>query len=124
MAFQHWIASERGFDGGNLRISINDGRWQLVEPGDFFFNPYNLTLTAAAGNTDPLAGQPAFSGSDGGSVLGSWGWSCVDIHQYVPSSARVRPYTIQFRWDFGNDGCGGIIGWYLDDVTVYACRPN
>ena len=125
LAFQHWIASELGWDGGNLSISINGGPWQLVQSSDFFFNPYNLPLnSAAAGNTDPLAGQPAFSGSDGGSVSGSWGWSYVDFHKYLPPSAGARPYTIRFRWDFGNDGCGGIIGWYLDDVTLYACRPN
>lgn len=123
VAFQHWIASELGWDGGNLSISVNGSAWQLIKPGDFFFNPYNLTLnSAAAGNTDPLAGQPAFSGTDGGSVSGSWGWSYVNIQKYLPN-ATGKAYTLQFRWDLGSDGCGGVVGWYLDDVTVYACRP-
>jgi len=124
LAFQHWMSSEAGFDGGNLRISVNGGKWRAIAASDFTFNPYNATLsTAAQGNTDPLAGQPAFSGSDGGTVLGSWGWSYVDIRKYLPSTAGTKSYTLQFRWDFGNDGCGGLFGWYLDDVTVYACRP-
>jgi hypothetical protein len=124
LAFQHWIASEVGYDGGNLSISVNGGAWRPIKSTDFLFNPYNLTLSsAAAGNTDPLAGQAAFSGSDAGSVSGSWGWSYVDIHKYLPNTAGAKPYTLRFRWDFGNDGCGGLLGWYLDDVTVYACRP-
>jgi hypothetical protein len=123
LAFQHWISSELGFDGGNLSISVNGGPWQRIKPGDFFFNPYNLTLaSAAAGNTNPLAGQPAFSGSDGGVVTGSWGWSYVNVQKYLPD-ATGKSYTLQFRWDFGNDGCGGLFGWYLDDVTVYNCKP-
>jgi hypothetical protein len=24
----------------------------------------------------------------------------------------------------GTDGCGGDIGWFVDDVTVYACSPD
>ncbi len=33
--------------------------------------------------------------------------------------------TIQLRWDMGTDGCGGTtFGWYVDDVTVYACLPT
>ncbi|MGE5206981.1 MAG: M4 family metallopeptidase [Chlamydiota bacterium] len=124
LAFQHWIGSEPGWDGGNLWIRVNGGPWQFVKPGDFTFNTYNLILNpAAAGNTNPLAGLPAFSGSDGGVVTGSWGWSYVDMHKHLPNTAGTKPYTLQFRWDFGNDGCGGFVGWYLDDVTVYACRP-
>ena len=124
LAFQHWVATEAGFDGGNLRIKVNGGPWQLVDRSAFFYNPYNTTLNStASGNTDPLAGQAAFSGSDGGMVSGSWGWSYIDIHKYLPPSGG-RPYTLQVRWDLGTDGCGGLVGWYLDDVTLYACRPN
>lgn len=124
LAFQHWMASEPGWDGGNLWIRVNGGNWRLIAPRDFTFNSYNLLLNpVAAGNTDPLAGLPAFSGADGGSVSGSWGWSYVDVSRYLPNTAGTKPYTLQFRWDFGNDGCGGFVGWYLDDVTVYACRP-
>ena len=33
--------------------------------------------------------------------------------------------SIQLRWDMSTDGCGGTtFGWYVDDVTVYACLPT
>ena len=42
-----------------MKISINGGAYALVPASAFTFNPYNATLnTAAAGNTNPLAGQP------------------------------------------------------------------
>ncbi len=120
LTFKHWVATEFGFDGGNLRVSVNGGAWQLVAPADFTYNPYNVTLaTAAMGNTNPLAGQPAYSGTDGGSVGGSWGTTHVNLSAYAGPGDTVR-----LRWDFGTDGCGGVFGWFVDDVTVYACPSN
>jgi hypothetical protein len=118
LAFDHWVATEAGWDGGNLKISVNGGPWQLVNAADFVYNPYNTTLfTAAQGNTDPLAGQPAFSGTDGGSVDGSWGRSIVNLSAYATPGSKVR-----LRFDIGNDGCTGFFGWYVDDVTAYTCK--
>ena len=119
VTFDHWVATEAGFDGGNVKISVNGGAWQLIQAADFIYNPYNTTLaTAAQGNTNPMAGEPAFSGSDGGSVSGSWGRSIVNLGAYAKSKDKIR-----LRFDLGNDGCGGSFGWYVDDVTVYSCRP-
>ena len=74
LTFEHYFATEAGWDGGNLKISINGGAFAVVPATAFSFNPYNGTLnTAAAGNTNPLAGQPGFTGTDGGEVHGSWG---------------------------------------------------
>jgi Zn-dependent metalloprotease len=119
MTFDHWVGTEASYDGGNLKISVNGGAWQLVRAADFVYNPYNMTMaTAGAGNTSPLAGQPGFSGSDGGSVVGSWGRSIVNLAPYAGPNDKVK-----LRFELGQDGCGGTIGWYLDDVTVYRCAP-
>lgn len=119
VTFDHWMASEADFDGGNLKISVNAGAWQLVRAADFVYNPYNATLsTAAQGNSNPMAGQPAFSGSDGGSVNGSWGRSIVNLAPYATVNDKIR-----LRFEMGTDGCGGTFGWYLDDVMVYRCTP-
>jgi bacillolysin len=119
LSFDHWVSTEAGFDGGNLKISVNGGAWQLVAAADFIYNPYNSTLaTAASGNTNPLAGQPAFTGSDGGSVSGSWGRSIVNLAPYASANAKIK-----LRFEMSNDGCGGTFGWYVDDVTVYRCQP-
>ena len=50
---------------------------------------------------------------------GTWGRSHVNLDSYASPGD-----TIQLRWEFGNDGCTGVDGWYVDDVTVYACLPN
>lgn len=119
LAFDHYIASEIGWDGGNLKISVNGGAFTLVPSSAFTFNPYNLTLnTAAAGNTNPLAGQQGFSGTDGGSVGGSWGQSQINL----AALGVVPGDTVRLRYDFGMDGCTGIDGWYVDDVHVYTCE--
>jgi Zn-dependent metalloprotease len=119
MTFDHWMSSEVGFDGGNLKISVNGGAWQVVKATDFIYNPYNGTLsTAASGNTNPMAGEPAFTGADGGSVLGSWGRSIINLAPYAVANDKVK-----LRFEMGNDGCGGAFGWYLDDVMVYRCQP-
>jgi len=119
--FEHWVATEAGWDGGNLKISVNGGPWQLVPPSEFTFNNYNVLLfTAADGNTDPLAGQPAWSGTNAGTVRGgSWGRSHVNLGNFAGPGD-----TIRLRWDLGSDGCAGSVGWYLDDVNVFSCRPN
>jgi bacillolysin len=119
LSFDHWIATEAAFDGGNVKISVNGGAWTLVRAADFIYNPYNTTLTSAAGgNTNPMAGEAAFSGSDGGSVNGSWGRSIVNLAPYAVAGDRIK-----LRFDLGTDGCGGTFGWYLDDIKVYSCRP-
>jgi len=118
LAFDHWVATEPGWDGGNLKISVNDGPWQLIQAADFVYNPYNTTLfTAGQGNTNPMAGEAAFSGTDSGAVDGSWGRSIVNLAPYAKPKDQVR-----LQFDIGTDGCGGRFGWYIDDLMVYKCH--
>jgi len=121
LTFEHYVATEAGWDGGNLKISINGGPYNVVPSSAYKFNAYNTTLqTQAAGNTNPLAGQPAFSGTDGGSLFGSWGQSQINL-----STLGVLPGDdIRLRYDFGMDGCTGNDGWYLDNVTISACNAK
>ena len=119
VTFEHYAATEAGWDGGNLKLSINGGAYVIVPSSAYKFNPYNATLnTAAAGNTNPLAGQPAFTGTDGGSLFGSWGQSQVNL----TLMGVQRGDTIRLRYDFGMDGCSGNDGWYVDDVKIRACN--
>lgn len=90
-------------------------------PGDaaYTFNSYNVPNlnTAAQGNTNPLAGEDGWTGTDGGSLGGSWGESQLNL----AALGVVPGDTIRLRFDFGIDGCSGIDGWYVDDVTVFLC---
>jgi len=81
----------------------------------FTFNGYNAVL-ATTDNTNPLAGQRAFSGT---SLVGAgWGISHIDLTRFL-TTAGLHDY--QFRFDFGKDGCSGIDGWYIDDFSLHYC---
>jgi len=115
LTFDHYIATETGYDGGNVWISVNGAEWQLVDAADFTFNSYNATILPDP-NTNPLGGQPGFSGIDQGSFVSSWGQSHVDLSAYAETGD-----VVQLRFAFGVDGCNGIDGWYLDRVDAYYC---
>ena len=118
MAFDHYVAIEEGWDGGNIKYSINGGAWTLLPEGAFTANGYNTVINATAvGNDNPLQGQRAFSGSDGGTAEGSWGQSQIDL----TSIGLFAGNTIKLRWEMGTDGCGGLDGWYVDNISVYTC---
>ncbi|MFC5179592.1 M4 family metallopeptidase [Nocardioides taihuensis] len=119
LTFDHYVATELGYDGGNVKISVNGGGYQLVKPGAFQYNAYNAHLeSAAAGNTNPLEGEWGFTGTDGGKTTGSWGQSQIDLRKLDIGKGD----SFKIRFDFGRDGCGGNDGWYVDDVTVKICK--
>jgi hypothetical protein len=114
MTFDHSVATERNWDGGNIKISTNGGPWAATTFGDFSFNSYNLTLASAAGgNTNPMEGQPAFTGHDGGENRGAWGQSHLSLDAFASAGD-----TIRVRFEFGVDGCNGLTGWYVDNLQL------
>ncbi|MFT4683888.1 MAG: bacillolysin [Flavobacteriales bacterium] len=121
LSFNHYVATEPSWDGGNLKYSLDGGVWNNVRPNTFSVNSYNGSLqTTAAGNDNPLAGQGAFTGADGGSNSGSWGQSTLDL-----STINIEANsTIQFRWELGTDGCNGSVGWYVDEIILYNCSAS
>lgn len=118
MAFDHLVSMEIDYDGGNLKASVNGGAFALVPASAFTFNAYSSAL-ATTDNDNPLAGEVAWTGGDGGAVSSQWGQSQLDL-----SKIGVTPgSTVRFRWEVGTDGCNGWDGWYVDDVRVYSCAP-
>ena len=116
MAFDHYVSTESGYDGGNVKISINNGAYTVIPASAYVFNK-PTKLADASTNTNPLAGQEGFTGTDGGKIGGSWGTSQVDL-----TKAGVKPGdTITFRFDIGRDGCGGLEGWAVDNIEVVTC---
>lgn len=122
LSFDQYIATEAGYDGGNVQLSVNNGAFTAIPAAAYIFNKPK-TLTSSATNTNPLAGKPGFTGTDGGKIEGSWGTSQVDL-----SAAGVDPGdTLRIRLAIGRDGCGGIDkeyggGWMLDNITISTCR--
>ncbi|GEM_PF-842566 len=112
LAFTHQLGSEGQFDGGTLELSINGGAFIPVPRTAIEFNPFNGQLASSAvGNTNPLAGRDAWTGTGG-----KWGRTIVDL-----SSFGLAGTNVQVRLVFGKDGCSGSSGWYVDDLVVYNC---
>jgi hypothetical protein len=119
LSFDHYVATELGFDGGNVKYRAG-GQWRVIPAAAYTFNAPDQLETAAGGNTNPMAGEPGFTGTDGGEVTGTWGTSQVDLSALgVGGGDRLR-----LRFDIGRDGCGGIDGWYVDDVKVTVCTAG
>ncbi len=119
MAFNHYVATEFEWDGGNIKASVDGGTWSIVPASAFTSNPYNATMkTVGDGNDNPMAGETAFTGTDGGSLTSSWGTSVIDLSAIGVGANS----TIQFRFEVGTDGCNGNDGWYIDEVMVYNCQ--
>ncbi len=120
LSFDHYVATEAGFDGGNVKYSLNGGDYTVIPAEAYTFNGPKVLATEAAGNTNPLAGEAGFTGTDGGKVTGSWGQSQVDL-----AALDAQPGdTLRLRFDIGRDGCGGIDGWYVDNVTISTCEEE
>ncbi|MHC4697891.1 MAG: M4 family metallopeptidase, partial [Planctomycetota bacterium] len=121
LAFAHHVATDYQADGGNLKIKVDSDPWQLIPPEAFEYNEYN-TFLEPSGSNNPLAGESAWSG-----VGGPWGTSVVDLSQFVGPPLRTTDHlvtgsqTIQIRFEFGKDRCGGYDGWFVDDFVVYIC---
>jgi Bacterial Ig-like domain (group 3) len=90
----------------------------VVPQGAYTFNAPNLTLATSATNSNPMAGERAFSGSDGGKVTTKWGTSVVDLAAAGVHAGDV----VQLRFDMGRDCASGIFGWYVDNVSVTVCK--
>ena len=114
LAFDHSVSTERDYDGGNLKARVNGGSWSLVPAAAFTFNAYRGALTPS---DNPLGGEQAFHGSDGGTFLSVWGRSYVDLTVIANPGDQV-----ELRFELGTDGCNGVVGWYVDDVSAYTCE--
>ncbi|MEM8488015.1 MAG: T9SS type A sorting domain-containing protein [Bacteroidota bacterium] len=117
LVFWHWYDAEHNgsaspdspanttlWDGGNVKVSVDDGTtWTLLTPD----NGYNGTI--ASGRQNPLDGEPAFGGY-------SFGWR----QEIVPLPVGTE---VRLRFDFGSDAGNtetaiDYAGWLLDDITV------
>ena len=118
LTFDHNIETELGFDGGTVQISTDGGTSFDTIPADaYLFNGPTVLATEAEGNTNPLAGEDGFTGTDGGKIVSDWGTSIVDLS----SLGVALGDTIQLRYAAGRDGCGGALGWWVDNVAVSTC---
>ncbi len=113
VAFVHLMMSEGAFDGGRMSYSIDNGdTWNAIPRESVKLNPYNGRLHSSfIGNTNPLAGQESWTGASA-----SWGTTIITDNQ-----GAFRGKSGFFRFEFGNVGWTGSMGWFVDDFEVYIC---
>ena len=121
LSFTHNVRTELGFDGGTVYIQKNGaGPFTVVPAAAYVFNPPSTLATTGAGSTNPLQGQPGFTGTDGGTVKSQWGTSIINLAH--ASLGVALGDTIKVRFAVGRDGCGGVFGWWVDNVKVTTCK--
>jgi hypothetical protein len=118
LSFTHNVQTELGFDGGTVEISVNGGAFGIVPASAYVFNPPSVLATAGAGSTNPQAGKAGFTGTDGGKVSSQWGTSIINLN----AAGAALGDTIKVRFGISRDGCGGVKGWWVDNVKVTTCR--
>ncbi len=121
LRFDHYVATEGEFDGGQVEISVNGGAFVLVPQGNYEFNAPNAAFSSAIdGNTNPNAGEFAWNGTNintpSGQPPGSWGTTIVNLASMVSPGNTVR-----IRFTESQDGCNGVDGWYVDNIHLYKC---
>ncbi len=101
LSFWHWYYMETNYDGGNVKVSADNGAtWNVVTP----FGGYDGTATS--GNAG-IAGQPCFTGYNNA----FWQEELFDLSAYAGQ-------TVMIRFHFGSDGSVVKSGWYVDDVRL------
>ena len=121
LSFVHAIASEDQWDGGNVKVSTDDGAtWEVIVPDEGyddddlfafkFHGAYNIGLTDAdITDADPEPySQPGFTG-----VYGGYQAVHFDLSAY-------EGQTIMIKWQFAADHYTTVDdgGWWIDDIVV------
>ena len=105
LTFWQWYSIEALFDGGNVKISADDGgSWEMITP----VGGYDGVVSDLFQN--PLGGQQAFYGASG-----DWTLETFNLAPYADS-------IVMIRFDFGSDVSTVAPGWYIDDFIIYGAR--
>ena len=101
LSFHHYYTIEEYWDGGNVKISFDDGEnWQLIHPLEGY--PVESVNSANAG----IPFQPAYSGNSNG-----WLQADFDLSEFFGKLVR-------FRWHFGSGPWVNFPGWFIDDIEL------
>lgn len=101
LEFWHWFDTELNYDGGNVKISTNNGSsWFMLTPE----NGYTQQTVSALNG-------PGYAGTSGG-----WVQARFNLSNYPNQNVR-------FRWTFAADNMIQGQGWYIDDVQTTGFVP-
>jgi len=100
----HWYNIESFYDGGNVKISINNAPWRILNSLN---PPYNEERAFWANVAIP--DEPCYSGNE----QGYWEEVTRNLSAYEDS-------VISIMFHFGsNTGTNTNPGWFIDDICIY-----
>lgn len=106
LSFYHYYVIENYWDGGNVKISTDEGNtWQIIHPDAGY--PVANTNSGNSG----IPNQPAFSGNSNG-----WQNETFELSSLFGQVAR-------FSWHFGSGPWVNEVGWYIDDIALNLSAP-
>ncbi|MBS4028130.1 MAG: M20/M25/M40 family metallo-hydrolase [Ignavibacteriales bacterium] len=95
LVFKHFYKTEPGADGGNVKIAIDNGAYQILIPAGGY--PY-ANVTAL--------NEPGFSSNSQ-----QWKTERFDLQQFANHNVRLQ-------WKFSSDALTNFRGWYLDAARI------
>ncbi len=110
LTFEHWYKTEENWDGGVVKVSIDNGiTWKKIYPeengGDYpGYDVVDQEIYNASGYE--IAKDGAYSGDSTG-----WVPATFDLSNFAGE-------TIIIKWTFHSDSNTIEAGWFIDDVEV------
>ncbi|MCF7919969.1 MAG: choice-of-anchor J domain-containing protein [Candidatus Cloacimonetes bacterium] len=96
LMFYHWYDIESYWDGGNVKISTDEGgTWTIIDP-----------IGAYPGTAVGLNGEVVYNGTSAG-----WVAAAFDLSMY-------EDQEVMFKFHFGSDSSVVYAGWDIDDVYI------
>jgi hypothetical protein len=117
LSFNHRWSFQPSFDGGQVRVSINNGPYQRVPGAAFSQNGYNGTLPfvpCVQCAASELRGQEAFAGDSPGYSTGARVTSACDLG---PLNAGDT-FSVQFMYGADGNTRGSVPNWEVDSVAL------
>ena len=115
ISFEQRFSFEPAYDGGQLQISVNGGRFITVGNSAFTAGGYTGTIDSRFSNLSLIGGQQAWTGD-------SVGYATPNYVTSTATMAFAAGDTLQIRflgvWD--SRLVGGDPGWVIDNVAVTA----
>jgi hypothetical protein len=107
MEFWYWYQIESGFDGCNVKVSVDGGStWQIVTPTDNYPGSTNTSNTCNPSET-------AWTNS----TAQPWRQAVIPIGQFL----NQMPI---FRFTFGSDGSVTYPGFFFDNMIIWGLAPR
>lgn len=107
MLLTHSFNFESGFDGGQVRMRVNGGAFNLLTPAVGYSCP--STISPSFGS--PIPGQAAFCASSGGSVVSTFGAAVGNV-------GDTYQFAFDGAWDTSINTAG--TDWQLTRVEISA----